>query len=65
MTKLNVPKMSCNSWKSTVEKIVEGVDASASITVDLENHVVSIESETTDAALIDALKAGGYEASVA
>ncbi len=64
MTKLNVPEMSCNCCKSTITKIVEGVDASARISVDLESRMVSIESETSDTAMIDALKAKGYEATI-
>ena len=64
MTKLSVPEMSCNCCKSTITKIVEGIDASARITVDLESRVVSIESETSDTVMIDALKAKGYEATI-
>ncbi|MGR3292133.1 MAG: heavy-metal-associated domain-containing protein [Paracoccaceae bacterium] len=65
MTKLNVPGMSCGHCKATVEKAVAGVDAGASVDVDLENRTVSIQSAVADAVLIDALKEGGYEATVA
>ena len=65
MTKLNVPEMSCGHCKAAVEKAVAGVDAAASVDVDLDNRTVSIQSAVTDTALIDALKAGGYEATVA
>ena len=65
MTKLNVPDMSCGHCKAAVEKAVAGVDACASVDVDLENRTVSIQSDVTDAALIDALKDGGYQATVA
>ncbi len=64
MTKLNVPDMSCGHCKVAIEKAVAGVDADARVSVDLENRTVSIESAAADAALIDALKAGGYEATV-
>ena len=64
MTKLNVPEMSCGHCKVAIEKAVAGVDADARVSVDLENRTVSIESSIADAALIDALKAGGYEATV-
>ena len=64
MTKLNVPEMSCGHCKAAIEKAVAGVDADARVNVDLENRTVSIESSIADAALIDALKAGGYEATV-
>ena len=65
MTKLNVPEMSCGHCKAAIEKAVADVDADARVSVDLENRTVSIESSIADAALIDALKAGGYEATVA
>ncbi len=64
MTKLNVPEMSCGHCKAAIETAVAGVDADARVSVDLENRTVSIESSIADAALIDALKAGGYEATV-
>ena len=64
MTKLKVPEMSCGHCKAVIEKAVAGVDADARVSVDLENRTVSIESTIADAALIDALKAGGYEATV-
>lgn len=64
MTKLSVPEMSCGHCKATIEKAVAGVDADARVSVDLENRTVSVESAITDAALIDTLKAEGYEATV-
>ncbi len=64
MTKLKVPEMSCGHCKAAIEKAVADVDADARVRVDLENRTVSIESSIADAALIDALKAGGYEATV-
>jgi copper chaperone len=65
MTKLNVPEMSCGHCKASVEKAVASVDAGASVNIDLENRTVSVETSVADAALIDALKAEGYEATVA
>ena len=56
--------MSCGHCKAAIEKAVADVDADARVSVDLENRTVSIESSIADAALIDALKAGGYEATV-
>lgn len=64
MTKLNVPEMSCGHCKTAIEKAVAGVDAGARVSVNLENRTVSIESELADAALIGALKSGGYAATV-
>ena len=57
--------MSCAHCKATIEKAVAGVDADASLSFDMENRTVSIESTTADAALIDALKVEGYDSTVA
>jgi len=65
MTKLNVPKMSCGHCVATIEKAVATVDANASVDADLNDRTISINTTVSDAALIDALKAGGYEATVA
>jgi len=65
MTKLNVPEMSCGHCKAAIEQAVAGVDADARVSVDLENRTVNVETAIADAALIDALKAGGYDATVA
>jgi copper chaperone len=65
MTKLSVPKMSCGHCKGAVEKAVASVDANASVNVDLSDRTVSVETSATDAALIDALKSVGYDATVA
>ncbi len=64
MTKLNVPEMSCGHCTAAIEKAVADVDTEARISFDLENRTVSIESSIADAALIVALKTGGYEATV-
>jgi len=65
MTKLSIPEMSCGHCKASVEKAVAGVDANAKVAVDLENRTVSITSSLDEAALIGAIKEGGYESSPA
>jgi copper chaperone len=65
MTILNVPQMSCGHCKATIEKAVANVDADARVNVDLENRTVTIESTIADAGLIEAIKDGGYEATIA
>ena len=63
MIKLSIPEMSCGHCKSSIEKAVAAVDTDAEIEVDLENRTVSIKSSLDEAALIDAIKEGGYESS--
>lgn len=63
MTKLSIPKMSCGHCKANVEKAVADVDANAKVSVDLENRTVSIVSTLDEAALISAIKEGGFESS--
>jgi len=63
MTKLSVPGMTCGHCKSSIEKAVADVDAAAKVSVDLENSTVSITSNLDEAALISAIKEGGYESS--
>ena len=65
MTKLNVPDMSCGHCKAAVEKAVAGVDAAATVNVDLDNRTVEIGSSADVATLIAALKEEGYEATAA
>lgn len=62
MTKLSVPKMSCGHCKASVEKAVAAVDAAASVSVDLSNRTVEVNSTANVADLIASLKAEGYEA---
>lgn len=62
MTRFNVPEMSCNHCKASIEKAIKGVDAAAEIDVDLDAKTVAVESRITEAALVDAIKDAGYEA---
>ena len=64
MINLSVPDMSCSHCKASVEKAVASVHAGATVNVDLENRTVSIDGVAQDAALIDALTAAGYPATV-
>jgi len=63
MTKLSIPEMSCGHCKASIEKAVASVDASAEVSIDLDNRTVSIKSGAAEAELISAIKEGGYESS--
>lgn len=62
MTRFNVPEMSCNHCKASIEKAIKGVDAAAQIDVDLDAKTVAVESRIAEAAIVDAIKDAGYEA---
>ncbi len=62
MTRFSVPDMTCGHCKAAIEKAVSAISPAAVIKVDLENHIVEIESTTDDATLVAAMKDEGYEA---
>lgn len=62
---LNVPDMSCGHCKAVVEKAIADTDAGAEVEVDLGTRTVAVESVAPAAALIAALDAAGYVASLA
>lgn len=65
MTKFSVPDMTCGHCKATVEKAIWGLDAGAGIEVDLEQHVLAVNSTTAgEQPILSALKEAGYEATV-
>ena len=64
MTLLNVPDMTCGHCKATVETALRGVDADADILVDLAAKTVSVTSKAPTPALINALAAAGYPATI-
>ncbi|WP_269585429.1 heavy-metal-associated domain-containing protein [Roseibium sp. Sym1] len=60
--KFSVPDMSCGHCAATIEKAVKTVDASASVTCDLEKHLVEVGTSTTPEAMAAAIREAGYEA---
>ncbi|MBI1220757.1 MAG: copper chaperone [Rhodobacteraceae bacterium] len=64
MTKFNVPEMTCNHCKASIEKAIKGIDETARIDVDLDAKTVFVEGAGEDAALISAMKEAGYQAIV-
>ena len=65
MTKLNVPDMSCGHCKAAVEKAIHGLDATASVAVDLEHRTVTVDDRLDLSAVQAALSAQGYPSSPA
>jgi len=62
MTKFSVPDMTCGHCKAAVEAALKGLDANASVDVDLETHVVSVNASGAVPPMIAALKEAGYSA---
>ncbi len=60
--KFNVPEMSCGHCTSAIEKGVKAADPSATISTELENRTVEVETQLTEAAIITAISQVGYDA---
>lgn len=65
MTRFHVPDMSCGHCKATIEKALAGIDADAKVEVDLDTRSVRVASARPASELQAAMKASGYESSVA
>jgi len=61
---LSVPEMSCGHCKATVERALAGLDAGAVVAVDLARRQVAVTTGQPAAAVIAALSAQGYDATV-
>ncbi|WP_371685969.1 heavy-metal-associated domain-containing protein [Nitratireductor sp. OM-1] len=64
MVTLNVPDMTCGHCAKAVTEAVKSVDSNAAVNVDLETKTVQIDSQSADAAVIQALDAAGYPSDV-
>lgn len=60
--RFSVPEMSCGHCKASVENAVLDADEGAALAFDMDKREVEIDSVLDAAALIDAIKQGGYEA---
>lgn len=65
MTRLTVQNMTCGHCKAAVERTVLAVDPSAQVRVDLPGGTADVTSSADTNAIIAALSAEGYPASVA
>jgi copper chaperone len=64
MTRLIVPEMSCGHCKAAIERAIKTVDANAVTNVNLATRQVDIASQASPEALMAALLAEGYPATV-
>jgi copper chaperone len=60
MQQFHIPDMTCKHCEATINSTIKELDASANITVDLPNHVVSIESKQDGATLEAAIREAGF-----
>lgn len=60
MPNFQVNDMTCGHCASTVEKAVKAVDASAQVKIDLNTHLVQIESDKPAGEFAAAIDRAGY-----
>jgi copper chaperone len=60
--KFHVPDMSCGHCKAAIDTSVKGADGSAQLDFDMENGIVSVESQLSADQVMAALKTAGYDA---
>ncbi len=65
MTTFHVPDMSCGHCTKAIEKAIGEIDGAASVTCDLEKHLVQIKSAVPAPTLAAALNQAGYSATLA
>ena len=65
MTRLDVSNMTCGHCKSAVTKAIASVDPDAVVEVDLPGRTVDVTSSASDHDLLAAVKAEGYDATLA
>ena len=61
MVQFHVAGMTCGGCARSVTNAVKGVDAGASVNVDLATKLVTVDSRADTATITGAIKAAGYE----
>lgn len=63
-TTLTIEGMSCSHCEETVEEALEAVPGVTNATADQVSGTATVEGETREAALVDAVTDAGYSATV-
>lgn len=61
MQTYKVPDLSCGHCVQTITRAVKGVDANATVSVDLQRKEVSVASEADSKRIAAALRDAGYD----
>ena len=64
MIQFHVAGMTCGGCARSVTNAVKGIDAGASISIDLATRLVTVDSRADAAAIAGAIEAAGYQAEV-
>jgi copper chaperone len=65
MIKLQVGGMTCDGGARTIERVLKARDPAAKVTVDFRNGQVEAQTTLPVAALVEAMRAAGYETEAA
>lgn len=65
MLTLHVPDMSCGHCSGVITKALKGLDPSAVIGFDMHNHLVQVDTKAAADAVLTAVDAAGYPATLA
>jgi len=59
---LKVPKIACSACIDTITKAVTAIDPTAKVKADTKTKMVSVETQTSETAIKEAIAAAGYPA---
>lgn len=60
--KLHVPDMSCGHCTAAITKEIAALDPQATVSTDLDSRTVDVSSSRSGEAILQAIRAAGYEA---
>ncbi|MDD9978092.1 MAG: heavy-metal-associated domain-containing protein [Boseongicola sp.] len=60
--KFHVPDMSCAHCTAAITDKITALDPDANVTTELDGHTVEVVTTSSEASVVDAIKAAGYEA---